>query len=521
MRIAAPVGPPANWKPLPLQKRGCGSPAAGALINPMGPSLLAACRISSPLHPTFINFFFFLHNNNPTPATDDHPTTTAEMIGVIDRRSPHRLSGPDHNARKACRTSCTMRLSASRRHCRHALGHPHPAKTPSASRLPGGRIVKPTKKAARPQHPTACPSQSTALQWASALRWDAAMLAGVFDLAGRVAATLSDASPSSSCKVVRKAALVAQTRPLVDAALAKAETTSCPTTARGSGLNTSIAAAMSPSVRQHGASSSSSSPTYNNTTPSSSNASPASGGSGGGGGSRKRAHGRHMGGGGGGGDGDEADDEDGRPPKRPRGLLGPTPPTDAADEALSGEEEDDATTPSAAGGSSSTSSSSAARFACPYYKRNPRKYKSWRICCGPGWATVHRVKEHLYRRHRQTSPVCRRCGDAFADQSGLELHQRAETPCKLAKVLEQVDEMDAATEALLRKKRRQGPDVTETHKWADVYRVLFGEDGEVPSPCEFIPVISSPQVLRREQNPSRRIGPNYFPRAGIISSHVC
>jgi hypothetical protein len=32
-----------------------------------------------------------------------------------------------------------------------------------------------------------------------------------------------------------------------------------------------------------------------------------------------------------------------------------------------------------------------ARFACPYYQRNPQRHKS-RSCAGPGWRTVHRVK---------------------------------------------------------------------------------------------------------------------------------
>lgn len=32
------------------------------------------------------------------------------------------------------------------------------------------------------------------------------------------------------------------------------------------------------------------------------------------------------------------------------------------------------------------------RFACPYFKYNPTKYKQWPICPGPGWPDVHRVK---------------------------------------------------------------------------------------------------------------------------------
>jgi hypothetical protein len=31
-------------------------------------------------------------------------------------------------------------------------------------------------------------------------------------------------------------------------------------------------------------------------------------------------------------------------------------------------------------------------FACPYFKRNRRKYQRFRSCPGPGWSTVHRMK---------------------------------------------------------------------------------------------------------------------------------
>jgi len=32
------------------------------------------------------------------------------------------------------------------------------------------------------------------------------------------------------------------------------------------------------------------------------------------------------------------------------------------------------------------------RLACPYFKKNPRRYRLSRSCPGPGWSTVHRVK---------------------------------------------------------------------------------------------------------------------------------
>ena len=32
------------------------------------------------------------------------------------------------------------------------------------------------------------------------------------------------------------------------------------------------------------------------------------------------------------------------------------------------------------------------RLACPFFKKDPRQYQSWRSCPGPGWPTVHRLK---------------------------------------------------------------------------------------------------------------------------------
>jgi hypothetical protein len=32
------------------------------------------------------------------------------------------------------------------------------------------------------------------------------------------------------------------------------------------------------------------------------------------------------------------------------------------------------------------------KFACPFYKRFPEKYKNFRSCPGPGWDEIHRVK---------------------------------------------------------------------------------------------------------------------------------
>lgn len=46
----------------------------------------------------------------------------------------------------------------------------------------------------------------------------------------------------------------------------------------------------------------------------------------------------------------------------------------------------------ASGGSRGVKASGDRKFACPYFKRNPRKYRKWTSCPGPGWDEVHRVK---------------------------------------------------------------------------------------------------------------------------------
>lgn len=35
---------------------------------------------------------------------------------------------------------------------------------------------------------------------------------------------------------------------------------------------------------------------------------------------------------------------------------------------------------------------SSKRLACPYFKKDPGRYHTWRSCSGPGWETVHRIK---------------------------------------------------------------------------------------------------------------------------------
>ncbi|KAF5975905.1 Nicotinate-nucleotide diphosphorylase [Fusarium coicis] len=123
------------------------------------------------------------------------------------------------------------------------------------------------------------------------------------------------------------------------------------------------------------------------------------------------------------------------------------------------------------------------KYACPYFKYNPAKYKDWRTCPGPGWNDVHRVKEHLYRRHRQPQYRCARCWEPFTDEQGVVDHQRTDEPCPLRE-MEYVEGFDAAQERSLKSRKRANQKLSETEKWRRVFNILFPHilEDDIPSP---------------------------------------
>ncbi|KAK1672493.1 hypothetical protein BDP55DRAFT_252105 [Colletotrichum godetiae] len=136
------------------------------------------------------------------------------------------------------------------------------------------------------------------------------------------------------------------------------------------------------------------------------------------------------------------------------------------------------------------------KFACPFYKHNPVRYKSHRTCIGPGWPEIHRVKEHIYRRHRIFA--CNRCFDIFESEKPLQEHQRATVSCPVLdeekRKLDPGAGMDQETEKHLRARRQPGKHDAnkqdDVSKWYEVYFTLFPgtQDSEdPPSPCKFEP----------------------------------
>ncbi|OCK79198.1 hypothetical protein K432DRAFT_355440 [Lepidopterella palustris CBS 459.81] len=136
------------------------------------------------------------------------------------------------------------------------------------------------------------------------------------------------------------------------------------------------------------------------------------------------------------------------------------------------------------------------KLACPYFKRNPRKYQKFRSCPGPGWDTVHRLKEHLYRRH--ALPLrCPRCYQPFQNDAALNEHHRARQGCEVREE-DPTEGFDKEQENKLKSRKRRQPDRSEEDRWRHVYRILFPDDipSAMPSPCKFYLYIKGWLVLR-------------------------
>jgi hypothetical protein len=127
------------------------------------------------------------------------------------------------------------------------------------------------------------------------------------------------------------------------------------------------------------------------------------------------------------------------------------------------------------------SSDTGSRFACPFFKHEPNRFCNRRTCPGPGWPTVHRMKEHLYRAHAQ-SIYCPRCYVMFDADVDLSNHLRsAQCPVTEPQPIEGIDR------ETLKALRKRSPALRlEEDKWRDVYHLLFPEVAleDIPSPCK-------------------------------------
>ncbi|KAK0715349.1 hypothetical protein B0H67DRAFT_580501 [Lasiosphaeris hirsuta] len=123
------------------------------------------------------------------------------------------------------------------------------------------------------------------------------------------------------------------------------------------------------------------------------------------------------------------------------------------------------------------------KFACPYFKRNRKKYSKWTSCPGPGWDEVHRVKTHLYRRH--ALPIsCPRCWEIFKTDDLRSLHLQRNPPCSVSVNKALVEGFTKDQEKKLRSRKKAQADTTDDDKWREIYTTLFPDDApeSIPSP---------------------------------------
>ncbi|KAH7157269.1 hypothetical protein B0J13DRAFT_603063 [Dactylonectria estremocensis] len=128
-------------------------------------------------------------------------------------------------------------------------------------------------------------------------------------------------------------------------------------------------------------------------------------------------------------------------------------------------------------------------LACPFPKGHPGR--KWPRCQRP-FASVHRIKEHIYRTHEL--PIrCARCFEKFTEAKELEQHAREATRCPL---LAPPDEMLGVDEGTSRKLRaRTGArNGTQEEKWKHMFKIIFPhvQDEDMPSPYYDLKALENP-----------------------------
>ncbi|KAF7527698.1 hypothetical protein G7054_g10389 [Neopestalotiopsis clavispora] len=127
-----------------------------------------------------------------------------------------------------------------------------------------------------------------------------------------------------------------------------------------------------------------------------------------------------------------------------------------------------------------TSSSSKQRIACPYMKRYPAEFSTWRTCPGPGFDGMNRMKEHLKRRHFKELS-CPRCDRQFKTRVLLHEHSTAPTACELNNDPQRLGFMTQLQRDDIHARRGNG--MTDVERWKEIFKILFPEvvEDQIPS----------------------------------------
>ncbi|KAM7206408.1 hypothetical protein V8F20_002757 [Naviculisporaceae sp. PSN 640] len=162
-----------------------------------------------------------------------------------------------------------------------------------------------------------------------------------------------------------------------------------------------------------------------------------------------------------------------------------------------------------------------AKFACPFYASNPAKYRTVRTCCGPGWPTAHRVKEHIYRSHC-LKHTCPRCCESFKSDEELKHHQRLDEPCKkTSRAVDNSNNNNVITdkqEKLIRMRAKTNQ--PEEERWREMYKIIFPDARTIPSPYHQSTSTSQGANVKPEHEKQRTVdnAPAYTPSSSASTS---
>ncbi|KAF4846076.1 hypothetical protein CGCSCA4_v006322 [Colletotrichum siamense] len=122
------------------------------------------------------------------------------------------------------------------------------------------------------------------------------------------------------------------------------------------------------------------------------------------------------------------------------------------------------------------------KIACPYMKRFPAEFCTWRTCVGPGFDGMNRMKEHLKRRHFKENG-CHRCGLYLESNQALQEHLRSIDICPIREILPQMGFM-TQTQWYEISKKRQIQMTPLQERWKEIYLILFPEvdESSIPGP---------------------------------------
>ena len=122
-------------------------------------------------------------------------------------------------------------------------------------------------------------------------------------------------------------------------------------------------------------------------------------------------------------------------------------------------------------------------LACPYSKRYPHKYSSfkasnnqYRNCSSGYWTTISRLKQHLYRVHRRPEHYCPRCFKDFSSEELLETHALRICVLTVSPYSEKMNKDQ------LSQIKRRNPKIELTKGWYEIYQILFPGEALPESP---------------------------------------